>query len=73
MPAKQGRDGAEYQLCFRAHAEDAVLAFPCNATGNVNLDALSGRERNDYLYARALSGRDFDRPVIEIGALPQGK
>ena len=73
MSAEQERDGASYQLCFRAYSANAVLAFPCNATGNVNLDALSGRERNDYLFARALSGRDFTRPVVEAGETPQGK
>jgi hypothetical protein len=44
------------------------LAFPCNAAGDVELDRLSHRELNDYLYARALRGRDYEFPVIERAA-----
>ena len=40
------------------------LAFPCDATGRVDLDALNERERNNYLFARAVMGRDFAFPVV---------
>jgi len=40
------------------------LAFPCDAAGRVDLDALNERERNDYLFARAVMGRDFAYPVV---------
>jgi hypothetical protein len=43
------------------------LAFPCDAAGRVDLDALGDRERNAYLFARALMGRDYAYPVV--GAL----
>jgi hypothetical protein len=42
------------------------LAFPCDATGRVDLDALNERERNNYLYARAVMGRDFAFPVVAV-------
>jgi hypothetical protein len=40
------------------------LVFPCNATGQVDLDALDERSRNLYLFARALMGRDYAFPVL---------
>ena len=33
-------------------------AFPCDAHGHVDLDSLSERARNNYLFARATVGRD---------------
>lgn len=42
-----------------------VYAFPCDAKGEVDLDALSERVRNDYFYARALVGRAYRMPVVE--------
>jgi hypothetical protein len=42
------------------------LAFPCDATGRVDLDALNERERNNYLFARAVMGRDFAFPVVAV-------
>lgn len=40
------------------------LAFPCDSAGRVDLDALDERRRNDYLFARALMGRDYAYPVM---------
>jgi len=60
MPA-----AARHQLCFRPLAGAASpLSFRCDAAGNVDLDALDRRERLEYLYARAMVGRDFVRPCI---------
>jgi hypothetical protein len=39
-------------------------AFPCDPTGQVNLDQLSDRARNNYLFARALVGRDLAVPAV---------
>ena len=33
-------------------------AFPCDATGNVDMDSLSDRARENYLYARTTSMRE---------------
>ena len=35
------------------------LAFPCDCCGRVDMDAMSERARNNYLFARALMGRRF--------------
>jgi hypothetical protein len=40
------------------------FSFPCDALGHVELDELSERSRDNYLYARALVGRDFSLPAI---------
>lgn len=41
-----------------------ALTFPCDAEGHVQLDALSDRARTNYLYARAVVGREFTTPVV---------
>jgi hypothetical protein len=43
-----------------------ALAFPCDASGCVDLDALSERVRMNYLYARTVIGREFARPMVRI-------
>ena len=45
------------------------LAFPCDACGQVDMDTLSERDRNDYLFARALMGREFAAPRLCARAL----
>jgi hypothetical protein len=40
------------------------FAFPCDPHGHVDLDALSDRARSNYLFARALVGRDFAPPAV---------
>ncbi|ROZ74434.1 hypothetical protein [Ramlibacter sp. WS9] len=39
-------------------------AFPCDPTGQVNLDGLSEQARNNYLYARAMVGRELSVPAL---------
>jgi hypothetical protein len=43
-------------------------AFPCDIHGRVELDALSDRARNAYLYARAMIGRETAAPVVRRAA-----
>lgn len=40
-------------------------AFPCDAQGHVDLDGLSDEARNNYLYARAMVGRELGLPAVE--------
>jgi hypothetical protein len=55
----------DYELRFESlfHAGRA-LAFPCDAQGGVRLDALSDRARQNYLFARAVVGREYAAPVV---------
>jgi hypothetical protein len=39
-------------------------AFPCDAEGNVPIDALGDRRRDNYFYARAVVGRELSPPMI---------
>ena len=49
-----------FQLRFRSlFREGRGYAFPCDAAGRVTLDDLGERARINYLFARALVGRDF--------------
>ena len=57
--------GNDYSLWFESLYDwGRSFAFPCNAQGEVNLDALNNRLRANYLYARALVGRDYSTPVL---------
>ena len=44
-------------------------AFPCDPNGLVDLDQLSEQARNNYLFARALVGRDLAVPAVRPVAL----
>lgn len=56
---------AAYELRFRSlFNEGRALTFPCDAQGRVELDALSDRARQNYLYARAVVGREFATPAV---------
>jgi hypothetical protein len=39
-------------------------AFPCDALGHVDIDALSERSRDNYLFARAVVGTVLSRPTV---------
>ena len=56
-----------YHLRFQSLANPGFgYSFPCDAAGRVNLDALSPRALNDYLYARAVIGGEFTWPIVEL-------
>ena len=55
-----------YELVFRPlSGRGSAHAFPCGPEGNVDLDALDERVRNDYLFARALVGWSLAAPVVQ--------
>jgi hypothetical protein len=57
--------GTRYEIRFQSlFNEGRALTFPCDAEGHVEMDALSDRARNNYLYARAVVGREFAAPAI---------
>ena len=58
-----------FELRFQSlFHEGRGLAFPCDAGGSVNLDALSERARCNYFYAHSLIGREFAHPAIARAA-----
>ena len=65
MNGTNSQSGAAYELRFlNLSAAGRGYAFPCDAQGHVDMDALSDRARNNYLYARALIGRDMSWPAV---------
>ena len=68
---------AAFELRFQSlfHAGRA-LAFPCNAQGDVYLDALTERARENYLFARAVIGHEYANPVVQavvVTSLPSSR
>lgn len=56
-------DSEGFELRFQSLSiADEAYSFPCDVSGNVDLDSLSERERCRYLYARAVVGREFMWP-----------
>jgi hypothetical protein len=58
----------ELRFCSLFH-EGRAFAFPCDAQGHVDIDALSDKARSNYFYARTLVGRDVSVPVVRANAL----
>ena len=55
----------DFELRFRSlFQEGRALAFTCDADGHIDLDRLSDRSRERYLYARALVGREYAQPEV---------
>ncbi|HJW11254.1 MAG TPA: hypothetical protein VJ598_05695 [Albitalea sp.] len=56
----------QYELRFRSlFNEGRAYAFPCDAAGHVDMDALSDRARENYLYARAVIGLEVAMPAVQ--------
>ena len=57
---------SQFQLCFRSLFHSGRgYAFPCDASGHVDMDHLSERARNNYFFARAMVGRELAVPAVE--------
>jgi hypothetical protein len=69
-PTPDPAAGSRYQLWFSPLPKSTRTprAFRCDAAGHIDLDALADHDRGEYLFARALVGREFDRPRIQSNA-----
>jgi len=47
------------------------LSFPCDSGGHVDMDELSERARDNYLFARTVVGRDYEVPVVIAAPRPE--
>jgi hypothetical protein len=55
----------QFELRFRSLFDSGRgFAFPCDGNGQVDLDRLSEKARNNYLYARAMVGRELSVPAV---------
>ena len=62
-----------YLLRFESLFESGPgYSFPCDDKGRVDLDGLSESARNDYLYARAMVGRELTVPAVEPASRSSG-
>lgn len=60
----------QFELHFQSLFDSGrAYAFPCNLEGKVDLDQLSDRARNNYLYARAVVGRELAFPAVRASGL----
>jgi hypothetical protein len=57
----------EFELRFQSlFNPGAGYAFPCDASGNVDLDALSDNGRNHYFFARTVVGCELSLPTVRL-------
>ncbi|HEU5297529.1 MAG TPA: hypothetical protein VFU71_22315 [Burkholderiaceae bacterium] len=45
------------------------FAFPCDAAGNVDVDSLSERARENYFFARSAVGVEMSLPIVRAAPL----
>lgn len=56
---------AHFQLRFRSLFDPGRgYVFPCDSEGQVDMDGLTEKARNNYLYARAMVGRELSTPAV---------
>jgi len=66
MGTTQTKSCADYELRFQSLFKPGRgYSFHCDASGKVDMDALSERARNNYLFARTVIGREFAVPVVQ--------
>ena len=58
-------EACEFELRFQSlFHEGRALVFPCDSAGQVPLDTLSERARENYFYARVAIGREYAMPRV---------
>jgi hypothetical protein len=53
-----------YLLFAALFRSPRTLSFPCDVEGHVDMDGLSERALDNYLFARTTIGRNYDVPVV---------
>ena len=65
MSQATSAQATRYEIRFQSlFHEGRALAFPCDRDGRVDLDNANERLRNNYLFARAMMGREYATPVV---------
>ena len=58
-------EAAGYEVRFQSlFNEGRALSFPCDRDGRVDMDRLSTKARGNYLFARAMVGREYAAPAV---------
>ena len=56
----------QFELRFQSLFDSGRgYVFPCDCEGHVDLNSMSDRARDNYLFARAMVGRNFTVPAVE--------
>jgi hypothetical protein len=64
-PSPTRQAASNYELRFRSlFDEGRGLSFPCDASGQVDIDSLGARARANYFFARTVIGREFAMPAV---------
>jgi hypothetical protein len=64
-PSPDNTAGLHFELRFDSLFNGGRgMTFPCDSAGRVFMDTLSERALSNYLYARAVVGREFSHPVV---------
>lgn len=59
-------NASNFEIRFQSlFHEGRALCFPCDENGRVAMDTLSDRARENYLYARAVVGREYAYPRVQ--------
>jgi len=58
----------QFELRFQSFSSEDRYAFACDGRGAVDMDRMTERERNDYLFARALVGYQLRAPQVLVRA-----
>lgn len=58
-------EASQFEVRFESLFDPGrAMSFPCDCKGHVDLDALPARARNNYLFARAMVGKDYLPPAV---------
>jgi hypothetical protein len=58
---------ARFELWFQSLFNvGRALAFPCDREGRINFDAWGERLKQSYLFATAMTGREFAAPILKL-------
>jgi hypothetical protein len=56
---------ADYEIQYQSLTDQqGRMCFPCDGQGHVDLDGLSPQAVENYLFVRAMVGRDFALPAV---------
>jgi len=65
MEQTESKDFEHFELRFQSlFREGRGWAFPCDRSGQVNVDHLSERARDNYFFARSMIGREVATPRV---------
>ena len=68
-PQTNSRSTAHLEVRFESlFRPGSGMSFPCDERGKVDLDALPQRARLNYLFARAMIGREYTTPAVVLVA-----